>query len=203
MVGGPNEAVERLRPIFETLAPAKDAGLGTRRAGRGGPLHQDGAQRHRVRHDAGVRRRLLDPQAQEGVLARPGADRRAVATRAASCARGCSTSRRERCTTTRSSPAIAPYVSDSGEGRWTVTEAIDLDVPAPVITLSLLAATQIARLGVVRRSAAVGVAESVRRARDQEDVGIGNGNRTTAESVRRRHASQGHTMATKAGRPAD
>jgi 6-phosphogluconate dehydrogenase len=29
------------------------------------------------------------------------------------------------------------YVSDSGEGRWTVQEAIDLDVPAPVITLSL------------------------------------------------------------------
>jgi 6-phosphogluconate dehydrogenase len=34
---------------------------------------------------------------------------------------------------------IAPYVADSGEGRWTVAEAIDLDVAAPVITLSLLA----------------------------------------------------------------
>ena len=33
---------------------------------------------------------------------------------------------------------IAPYVADSGEGRWTVAEAIDLDVSAPVITLSLL-----------------------------------------------------------------
>jgi 6-phosphogluconate dehydrogenase len=33
---------------------------------------------------------------------------------------------------------IAPFVSDSGEGRWTVAEAIDLDVSAPVITLSLL-----------------------------------------------------------------
>ncbi len=31
------------------------------------------------------------------------------------------------------------YVADSGEGRWTVQEAIDLDVPAPVITLALLA----------------------------------------------------------------
>ena len=30
---------------------------------------------------------------------------------------------------------IAPYVADSGEGRWTVAEAIDLGVPAPVITL--------------------------------------------------------------------
>jgi len=33
---------------------------------------------------------------------------------------------------------IAPYVQDSGEGRWTVSEAIELDVSAPVITLSLL-----------------------------------------------------------------
>ena len=32
---------------------------------------------------------------------------------------------------------IAGYVSDSGEGRWTVFEAVDLDVPAPVITLAL------------------------------------------------------------------
>jgi 6-phosphogluconate dehydrogenase len=30
------------------------------------------------------------------------------------------------------------YVADSGEGRWTVAEAIEQDVPAPVITLSLL-----------------------------------------------------------------
>jgi 6-phosphogluconate dehydrogenase len=30
------------------------------------------------------------------------------------------------------------FVEDSGEGRWTVQEAIDHDVPAPIITLSLL-----------------------------------------------------------------
>ena len=34
--------------------------------------------------------------------------------------------------------SIRGFVSDSGEGRWTVQEAIDIDVPAPVITLSLL-----------------------------------------------------------------
>jgi len=33
---------------------------------------------------------------------------------------------------------IAPWVPDSGEGRWTVAEAIELDVPAPVITQSLI-----------------------------------------------------------------
>jgi 6-phosphogluconate dehydrogenase len=34
---------------------------------------------------------------------------------------------------------VAPIVADSGEGRWTVAEAIDLDVAAPVITQALLA----------------------------------------------------------------
>jgi 6-phosphogluconate dehydrogenase len=34
--------------------------------------------------------------------------------------------------------SIRDYVEDSGEGRWTVAEAIEQDVPAPVITLSLL-----------------------------------------------------------------
>ena len=34
---------------------------------------------------------------------------------------------------------IKGWVADSGEGRWTVAEAMDLDVPAPVITLSLQA----------------------------------------------------------------
>jgi len=33
---------------------------------------------------------------------------------------------------------IRGYVEDSGEGRWTVAEAIGENVPAPVITLSLL-----------------------------------------------------------------
>jgi 6-phosphogluconate dehydrogenase len=35
-------------------------------------------------------------------------------------------------------PDVAPWVDDSGEGRWTVKEAIDLDVPAPVITDALI-----------------------------------------------------------------
>ena len=34
--------------------------------------------------------------------------------------------------------SIRGYVEDSGEGRWTVAEAMENDVPAPVITLSLL-----------------------------------------------------------------
>jgi 6-phosphogluconate dehydrogenase len=34
--------------------------------------------------------------------------------------------------------SIRGYVEDSGEGRWTVQEALDQDVPLPVITLSLM-----------------------------------------------------------------
>jgi len=34
--------------------------------------------------------------------------------------------------------SIAPYVQDSGEGRWTVLEALDQDVPLPIITLALM-----------------------------------------------------------------
>jgi len=33
--------------------------------------------------------------------------------------------------------SIAPYVADSGEGRWTVIEAVNQGIPAPVISLAL------------------------------------------------------------------
>jgi 6-phosphogluconate dehydrogenase len=35
--------------------------------------------------------------------------------------------------------AVAPVVADSGEGRWTAQEAVELGVPAPVITMALMA----------------------------------------------------------------
>ena len=33
---------------------------------------------------------------------------------------------------------VAPHVADSGEGRWTVAEAIEQGVPAPVLALALM-----------------------------------------------------------------
>src|SRR5260370_7429635 len=33
---------------------------------------------------------------------------------------------------------IRGYVQDSGEGRWTIQQALDTDVPPPIITLSLI-----------------------------------------------------------------
>ena len=73
MVGGPKEAVQRLEPMFRTLAPgrgdiartpgrdgestAEEGYLALRPVGRG-PLREDDPQRHRVRPDAGLRRGL-------------------------------------------------------------------------------------------------------------------------------------------------
>ena len=54
MIGGDKDAVDYLRPIFETLAPAKDQGLGPCWSGGRRALREDGAQRHRVWLDAGV-----------------------------------------------------------------------------------------------------------------------------------------------------
>ena len=72
MVGGPDEAVATLSPVFDVLSPpadsvertpGRDGGLSRRRTGlaalrpqRSGPLREDGPQRHRVRPDGGVRR---------------------------------------------------------------------------------------------------------------------------------------------------
>ena len=33
--------------------------------------------------------------------------------------------------------SLSDWMDDSGEGRWTVNESIDLGIPAPVLTLAL------------------------------------------------------------------
>jgi 6-phosphogluconate dehydrogenase len=136
MIGGPETAVERLRPVFETLAPAPDRGWG--RVGPAGSGHfvkmvhngieygmmqafaegfdvmrakeEFGLDLHNVariwQHGSVVRSWLLD------LTADALADDQHLT-------------------------EIKPWVADSGEGRWTVFESIDLDVPAPVITLAL------------------------------------------------------------------
>ncbi len=57
-------------------------------------------------------------------------------------------------------PASAIYVTDSGERRWMVDEAVDLDVPALVI--SLLEQLR-ARHRIVLRQAAVGTGHEIKR----------------------------------------
>ena len=62
------------------------------------------------------------------------------------------------------------WVADSGEGRWTVQEAIDHDVPAPVITLSLLTRFRSRQDGFVRREGPRRAPQRVRRPRSQDRV---------------------------------
>ena len=66
--------------------------------------------------------------------------------------------------------ALKGYVEDSGEGRWTVQEAIDLDVPAPVITLSLLTRFRSRQERFLRRQGHRGAAQRVRRSRGEEHM---------------------------------
>ena len=73
MVGGDQDAVARLEPIFTALAP--DRRLRPRRPVRRGALHEDGPQRDRVRPDAGVCRGVRGA-ARVRVRPRPARDRR-------------------------------------------------------------------------------------------------------------------------------
>jgi 6-phosphogluconate dehydrogenase len=137
MIGGDKEPVERLRPIFETLAPGKDQGWGhVGPAGAGHfvkmvhngieygmmqayaegfsimqakePLKLDLPQISEIwRYGSVVRSWLLDLTA-DALKKNPTLD------------------------------GLEAYVVDSGEGRWTVFEAIDLNVSAPIITESLI-----------------------------------------------------------------
>ena len=65
--------------------------LGPGRSQRRRPLHQDGPQRHRVRNDAGLRRRLRDHAAQGATSRWTWSRSRRSGATAAWCARGCST----------------------------------------------------------------------------------------------------------------
>jgi 6-phosphogluconate dehydrogenase len=137
MIGGEEAAVERLRPIFSTLAPAPDRGwarVGPSGAGHFTKMVHNGIEYGMMQAYAEGfsilehKTELSLDLAQVAELWRHGSvvrswllDLTAIALKENPSMKG-----------------IAPYVSDSGEGRWTVAEAIDLDVPAPVITLSLL-----------------------------------------------------------------
>ena len=138
MVGGTAEAVDRVRPVFETLAPAPDRGWG-----RVGPV---GAGHFTKMVHNGIEYGMMQAYA-EGfeILHRKeqfGLDLAQVGRiwQHGSVVRSwlldLTTAALEE---NPSMEGIAPWVADSGEGRWTVAEAVALDVPAPVITLALLA----------------------------------------------------------------
>lgn len=137
MVGGPDEVIERLRPIFMTLAPAPDRGWG--HVGPTGSGHFV-----KMIHN-GIEYGMMQSFAEGFTLLANkevfGLDIHQIAEiwQDGSVVRSWLLDLTEKAL--RENPTlegIAPYVADSGEGRWTVFEAIDQDVAAPVLTLSLL-----------------------------------------------------------------
>jgi len=137
MVGGDKGTVDRLRPIFETLAPGADRGWGY--VGPSGAGHFT-----KMVHN-GIEYGLMQAYAEGFAILRQKDAFKLDVAQVAQIWRDGSVVRSWLLDLTaaalKENPAldgIAPYVADSGEGRWTVAEAIELDVPAPVITLSLI-----------------------------------------------------------------
>jgi len=138
MIGGDAFVVDQVRPIFETLAPAADAGWG--HVGPHGAGHftkmvhngieyglmqayAEGFEIMKAKKDFGLDLAQIAHVWQKGSVVRSWLlDLTALAL-----------------DQDGDLSDIKGWVADSGEGRWTVTEAMDLDVPAPVITLALQA----------------------------------------------------------------
>jgi 6-phosphogluconate dehydrogenase len=137
MVGGDVEAVEALRPVFEALAPAADAGWG-----RVGPV---GSGHFTKMVHNGIEYGLMQAYAEGLSILKHKQDFALDLHQVAEIWGKGSVVRSWLLELTSAALAanpemtgIAPFVADSGEGRWTVAEAIDLNVPAPVITASLI-----------------------------------------------------------------
>ena len=137
MIGGEEEIVERLRPILETLAPAPDMGWG--RVGPSGAGHFV-----KMVHN-GIEYGMMQAYAEGFEILKAKEDFHLDLHQVAEVWRYGSVIRSWLLDLTAGALAedaelsdIQGWVSDSGEGRWTVFEAIDQDVPAPVITLALM-----------------------------------------------------------------
>jgi 6-phosphogluconate dehydrogenase len=138
MVGGEAGAVKQLQPIFETLAPAPNRGWG--RVGPSGAGHFT-----KMIHN-GIEYGLMQAYAEGFSIMQHKKEFALDLHQVAEIWREGSVVRSWLLDLTtialKENPAldgVAPFVPDSGEGRWTVAEAIDLNVPAPAITLALIA----------------------------------------------------------------
>jgi 6-phosphogluconate dehydrogenase len=136
MLGGQPKVIERLRPIFETLAPGKDKGWGYV-----GP-HGSG---HFVKmiHN-GIEYGMMQAIAEGFSILQAKSEFDLDLYRISDIWQYGSVVRSWLLELTaralKDDPTLAeirPWVEDSGEGRWTVQEAIDQGIPVPVITLAL------------------------------------------------------------------
>jgi len=137
MIGGDKEPVEYLRPIFETLAPAADKGWG--HVGPGGAGHFV-----KMIHN-GIEYGMMQAYAEGFTIMEKKAEFGLDLPQISQIWRYGSVVRSWLLDLTADALSKNPtldgleaFVEDSGEGRWTVIEAIDLNVSAPVITESLM-----------------------------------------------------------------
>jgi 6-phosphogluconate dehydrogenase len=137
MVGGERAAVKRLGPIFETLAPGPDRGWG--HVGPSGAGHFV-----KMVHN-GIEYGLMQAYAEGFEILHAKKDFKLDLHQVAEIWRSGSVVSSWLLDLTAAALVedqdlkdIRDWVADSGEGRWTVFEAINQDVPAPVITLALM-----------------------------------------------------------------
>jgi 6-phosphogluconate dehydrogenase len=133
MIGGKEEVFQRLEPIFQTLAPGKDRGyshVGPAGAGHFVKMVHNGIE-YGLMQAYAEGFEILEAKKEFNLdlhqTWRFGSVVRSWLLDLAATALA-EDSRLE---------SLQAYVDDSGEGRWTVQEAVDLAVPAPVITLAL------------------------------------------------------------------
>ena len=138
MIGGEREVFQRLKPIFQTLAPAPDKGYGF--VGPSGAGHFV-----KMVHN-GIEYGLMQAYAEGFELMQAKKEYHLDLAQIAQIWRYGSVVRSWLLDLTASAlednptlEGLLAYVDDSGEGRWTVQESIDLAVPAPVIALALQA----------------------------------------------------------------
>ena len=137
MVGGDSDVVKPLYPIFETLAPAANQGWG--HVGQVGSGHYT-----KMVHN-GIEYGLMQAYAEGFDLLKHKTEFNLDLAQIAELWRVGSVVRSWLLDLTANAlkenpnmDGIAAYVTDSGEGRWTVVEAIDLAVSIPVISMALL-----------------------------------------------------------------
>jgi 6-phosphogluconate dehydrogenase len=137
MVGGTDKGVGVIRPLLETLAPAPDKGWG-----HVGP---HGAGHYVKMVHNGIEYGMMQAYAEGFEIMRAKSEFNLDLYQISEIWRFGSVVRSWLLDLTANAlkenpnlDGIKGWVADSGEGRWTVAEAIDHDVPAPVITLSLL-----------------------------------------------------------------
>jgi 6-phosphogluconate dehydrogenase len=136
MIGGDEKVVASLSPIFQTLAPTADKGWG--RVGPAGAGHFT-----KMVHN-GIEYGLMQAYAEGFEIMHAKKEFNLDLAQISEIWRYGSVVRSWLLDLTAgvlkedaTLDDLEAYVPDSGEGRWTVAEAIDLDVAAPIITLSL------------------------------------------------------------------